>query len=83
MKLQIKLTKEQAEAFKSFSETLKPEEADQEQWLKMIFFTGIEAINAKVYEMAQEMADEKADEFEASGITFVEDDEGLHLSSTD
>tara|TARA_R110002020_G_scaffold59341_3_gene161847 strand:+ start:1790 stop:2038 length:249 start_codon:yes stop_codon:yes gene_type:complete len=81
MKLQIKLTKEQAEAFKSFSETLKPAEADQEQWLKMIFFTGIETINAKVYEMAEEMAEEKAEGLATSGITILEDEDGLHVSA--
>ena len=83
MKLQIKLDKEQSEAFKSFSETLKPQEADQDQWLKMIFFTGIETINEKVYQMAQELSEEKAESLEASGITIVEEEDGLHVSSVE
>ena len=80
MKLQIKLDKEQSEAFKNFCETLKPQEASQEEWLKLIFFTGIERINAQVYEMAQEMAEEKAKSLESSGVTVIEDDEGLTVS---
>tara|TARA_Y100000401_G_scaffold63001_1_gene50065 strand:+ start:158 stop:496 length:339 start_codon:yes stop_codon:yes gene_type:complete len=83
MKLQIKLNKEQAEAFKNFSETLKPEDATDEQWYQMIFFTGCERINEKVYEMAQEYAEEKAAELEASGITIIEDEEGLTVESVD
>lgn len=79
MKLQIKLSKEQAEAFKNFSETLKPKDASDEQWLQMIFFTGCETINEKVYEMAQSYAEEKAEELEASGITIIEGEDGLEV----
>ena len=81
MKLQIKLNKEQTEAFKNFSETLKPKDATEEEWYQMIFFTGCERINERVYEMAQEYAEEKAAELEASGITIIEDEEGLTIES--
>jgi hypothetical protein len=84
MKIQVKLDKEQTEAFKSFSDTLKPPNVDNDHWFKMIFFMGIEAINEKMYKVAQEAAEEKAKDLEASGITIVEDDEGAFaLSSVD
>lgn len=83
MKLQIKLSKEQAEAFKNFSETLQPKDATDEQWLQMIFFTGCERINERVYEMAQSYAEEKASELEASGLTIIEDEDGLSVENTE
>jgi len=83
MKLQIKLNKEQAEAFKNFSETLKPQDANDEEWLQMIFFTGCEEVNRRVYEMAQNYAEEKASELEASGLTIIEGEEGMSVESID
>ena len=83
MKLQIKLSKEQAEAFKNFSETLKPEDATDEEWLQMIFFTGCERINERVYEMAQKYAEHQAQQLEASGLTIIEDEEGLKVTEVD
>jgi len=83
MKLQIKLSKEQTEAFKNFSETLKPAEATDAEWLQMIFFTGCERINERVYEMAQDYAEHQAEQLEASGLTIIEDEEGLTLTEKD
>ena len=83
MKLQIKLNREQSEAFTNFSNTLKPEDATDEQWLQMIFFTGCETINTKVYEMAQEYAEQQAEELEASGINIIEGDDGITMKPTE
>ena len=83
MKLQIKLSKEQAEAFKNFSETLKPKEASTEEWLQIVFFTGCERINERVYEMAQEYAEKKSEELAASGINIIEGEDGLMVESLD
>ena len=83
MKLQIKLSKEQSEAFKNFSETLKPEAATDEQWLQMVFFTGCETINTKVYEMAQEYAEKESEGLAASGINIIEGDDGIIMKPID
>ena len=49
----------------------------------LLMSSGWERINEKVYEMAQEYAEEKAAELEASGITIIEDEEGLTVESVD
>ena len=43
MKIQIKLSKDEAEAFKNFSSVIKPEEVSDDDFMKTIFVTGCEA----------------------------------------
>lgn len=76
MKLQFKLSKEEAEAFKNFTEVCKPNDISDDQWLKTIMFMGVEAANNRLSEMVQQYAKDNKDELEASGITVLEDNEG-------
>tara|TARA_R110000824_G_scaffold8505_2_gene38662 strand:+ start:2078 stop:2425 length:348 start_codon:yes stop_codon:yes gene_type:complete len=65
MKFQIKLNKSESESFKMFTETVKPEEVSQEDFVKSIFLTGIESMNQKIMSMVEEYAKENPDDFKA------------------
>ena len=84
MKLQIKLSKDEAVAFKNFSEVCKPQEVTDDEFIKTVFITGIEALNQQLAELVQKYAAENKDELAASGITVLEDEEGgIRLADSD
>jgi len=65
MKFQIKLNKVETESFKTFTETVKPDEVSQDDFVKSIFLTGIEAMNQKIMSMVEEYAKENPEDFKA------------------
>ncbi len=83
MKLQIKLSKDEALAFKNFSDVCKPGEVTDDEFIKTVFITGIESLNKQLAEMVQKYAAENKDELAASGITVIEDEDGeIKLAET-
>jgi uncharacterized alpha/beta hydrolase family protein len=76
MKLQIKLSKDEAIAFKNFASVCKPVEIKDEDFIKTVFITGIEAMNKQLAEMVQKYASENKEELAASGITVLEGEDG-------
>jgi|TARA_A100000172_G_scaffold65595_1_gene45119 hypothetical protein len=58
MKLQIKLSKEEALAFKNFMKLVKPPEIDEADFLKGIFKIGVETMEMKLMEAVQQHAEE-------------------------
>jgi len=70
MKLQIKLNKSESEAFKAFAETVKPSEIGDAEFLKSIFFKGLETMNEQLIEMTKSYIDDHREELEASGFSF-------------
>jgi len=70
MKLRIKLNKQEAEAFKAFYETVKPEELSQDQFLKQVFLYGCDAVNSQLVDAVKQYAEEHREELEEKGITF-------------
>mgnify|MGYP003108996832 FL=1 len=58
MKLQIKLSKEEAQAFKNFTEMVKPPEIPDDDFLKGIFKIGVETMEMKLMEAVQQHAQE-------------------------
>jgi len=83
MRLQINLSKDEAIAYKNFSEVCKPEDIAEADFLKTVFVTGIEALNKQLAEMVQKYAKENQAELAASGITVLEDEDGqVKLAST-
>lgn len=68
MKIQIKLNKDEAEAFKNFTESVKPEQAPFEEFTKSIFFMGIEYMNVKLASAIQEYTKTHKEELASSGI---------------
>ena len=79
MKLHINLNKDEAVAFKNFSDICKPE-AD---FMKTIFLTGIEAMNQQLADLVRKYAEENKEELAASGITVLEGEDGnVQLAET-
>tara|TARA_Y100000310_G_scaffold155788_1_gene155245 strand:+ start:422 stop:883 length:462 start_codon:yes stop_codon:yes gene_type:complete len=76
MKLQIKLSKDEAIAFKNFADVCKPQEITDADFIKTVFVTGIEALNKQLSDMVQKYASENKEELAASGITVIENDDG-------
>jgi len=83
MKLQIKLSKDEAQAFKNFSDVCKPHEITDDEFIKTVFITGIESLNKQLAEMVQKYAAENKDELAASGITVIEEEDGIKLAETE
>ena len=72
MKLQVKLSKIEAQAFKNFMETVKPGEVSENDFMKAIFRVGMEEMGRKLVEAAQEYVEEHREELAASGIDLSE-----------
>ena len=58
MKLQIKLNKEEAQAFKNFMTMVKPSEVSDDDFMKGIFKIGIETMEQKLLEAVKQHAQE-------------------------
>ncbi len=76
MKIQIKLSKDEAEAFKNFTNVVKPEEVSDDDFMKTIFVTGCEALNQQLNQMVQRYAEANKEELASSGITVIEGEDG-------
>jgi hypothetical protein len=67
MKIVIKMGKEEAEAYKSFESTVRPDEVSSEVFAKSIFFNGIEAMNKELSRMVEEYIKENPDASSVGG----------------
>tara|TARA_Y100000034_G_C6887027_1_gene407395 strand:- start:261 stop:590 length:330 start_codon:yes stop_codon:yes gene_type:complete len=79
MKLQIKLNKEESEAYKAFSSTVKPEGINDDQFIKSIFFYGIEALNQSFVEMVQNLAESDPEKAKELGIIQDDDEDDVEF----
>ena len=70
MKVTNKLSKDEAECFKNWSTHVKPDELPQEEFVKQVFFNGIEYLNLKLQDVAKKIMEDKnlREQLEASGI---------------
>jgi hypothetical protein len=83
MKLQVKLSKDEATAFKNFADVCKPEQVSLDDFIKSVFLTGIEALNKQLAELVRKYAVENKEELATSGITVIEDESGgVRLTET-
>ena len=80
MKFQLKLNKEEAEAFKNFSNTVKPDNVNMNDFVRSIFFNGVRALEEQLTQNLVQHMEENKEEYEASGVTF---DEGGKLTGVD
>ncbi len=76
MKINIKLSKDEAEAYKNFSQGIKPDELSDQDFMKTIFFKGCETLHAELQGLMQRFAKDNQEELASSGITVVEGDDG-------
>tara|TARA_R110002074_G_scaffold127756_10_gene267543 strand:- start:1902 stop:2255 length:354 start_codon:yes stop_codon:yes gene_type:complete len=70
MKFQLKLNQEEAEAFKNFSNSVKPEGLSQNDFVRSIFFNGIRSLEEQLTTNLVQHMEENRAEYEASGFTF-------------
>jgi hypothetical protein len=70
MKLTIKLSKDEAQGFKNWTSVVKPDQVAEEDFLKQIFFNGIEHLNDKLQKISEEVMKDAAlkEKLAASGI---------------
>jgi hypothetical protein len=50
--------------------------------MKIVFFTGMEALNQQIVQQVQEYALNNKEELAASGITVIEGEDGVSLSDS-
>ena len=67
MKLTIKLSREEAEGFTAFQKTVCPENMSQDEFLRSMFFLGMQAANQHLAQAAQEYMEAHPEKFDASG----------------
>ena len=80
MKIQIKLGKDEATAFKNFVEQLKPEQVTFDEFSKAIFFTGLNAMGDNLQKSTIDYVKANREQLEASGMDvnkFFEDVENV------
>ena len=71
MKINIKLSKDEAQGFKNWSTLVRPDTITDEDFFKQIFFNGIEFLNHKLQQISQQIINdpEMRKNLEASGFT--------------
>ena len=74
MKFQFKLSKEESAGFKEFSTQLKPEGMNDADWLRAIFYKGLEKIQEDLMEGMKQYMEEHKDELEASALQMANED---------
>jgi hypothetical protein len=70
MKFRIKLDQEETEAFRNFSDTVKPVEISMDDFIRSIFFAGVRSLEEQLTHNLVQHIEEHRDEYEASGFTF-------------
>ena len=71
MKINIKLSKDEAQGFKNWSSLVRPDTISDEEFFKQIFFNGIEFLNQKLQQISQQIINdpEMRKNLEASGFS--------------
>tara|TARA_R110002020_G_scaffold281534_5_gene497258 strand:- start:28986 stop:29339 length:354 start_codon:yes stop_codon:yes gene_type:complete len=70
MKFSLKLSAEEAQAFTNFSNSVKPDNVQMNDFVRSIFFAGIRAIEDRLTADLVKHMEENRSEYEASGFTF-------------
>ena len=73
MKIQVKLSAQEAEACRNFIEATKPPEVSEDSFFKALFMKGWEAYHKEIEEKYVEHLEKNKDEYEASGFQFDEE----------
>lgn len=76
MKVIINLQKDEGLAFKNFSELVRPASISEPEFMKAIFLTGIEAMQARLTQTIKDYAKANKNELASSGIEVIEDENG-------
>ena len=74
MKIQVKLSAQEAEAVRNFLTAAKPENVSNDTFFKALFMKGWESYHKEIEEKYVEHIEKNKEDYEASGFTF--DDNG-------
>ena len=72
MKIQVKLSAEEAEALRNFLGAAKPEDVSNDTFFKALFMKGWEGYHQDIEEKYVKHIEENKEDYEASGFTFDE-----------
>ena len=70
MKFQLKLSQEEAEAFRNFANAVKPHDLGMNDFVRSIFFNGVRALEQELTQNMVQHMEENREDYEASGFTF-------------
>ena len=73
MKFHIKLSKEEADGFVEFTKQLKPEQMNDLEWYRAIFYKGLEKIQEDIMEGMKKYMDEHQDDIDTSAVEMMQD----------
>jgi len=73
MKFRLKLNQEEADAFRNFTNQVKPDNISVDDFVKQIFFTGIRTLEEQLTNNMVQHIEANREEFEASGFSFDEE----------
>ena len=73
MKIQVKLSSQEAEALRNFLDATKPDTVSNDTFFKALFMKGWEAYHKDVEEKYVTHMEENREQYEASGFTFDDD----------
>lgn len=73
MKLTLKLSQEETEAFTSFANSVKPEGLSLDEFVRSIFFAGVRTLEEQLTSNLVKHIEENREQYEASGFTFDEE----------
>ena len=73
MKIQVKLSAQEAEAIKNFLSSAKPDDVGENTFFKALFMKGWEAYHQEIEEKYVQHIESNKEEYEASGFTFDEE----------
>ena len=74
MKLTIKMGVEETEAFKNFMTELRPPHVTEEDFVRTIFYKGVEKFQEELLEKMKEYMEENQDKIDASAIEALGND---------
>jgi hypothetical protein len=74
MKITFKLSKDEAEAFQSFTNQTKPDEISDDKFIKSIFFLGLTTLEQN---LQQSVAEEMAKHVEEQQVTIPDEDDDV------
>ena len=70
MKFQLKLDKQEAEAFRNFANTVKPTEINMNDFVRSIFFNGVRALEEELTQNMVKHIEANREDYETSGFNF-------------
>jgi|1_EtaG_2_1085319.scaffolds.fasta_scaffold20405_4 hypothetical protein len=70
MKLKIKLSADEAQSYKNYRDVIKPEDVSDDQFIKAVFLTGLEALQFRILEELKSKAESEG--LSSSGVDVPE-----------